>query len=229
MRILRTRARACKCLLLRTNNKLVWHKEEIMNLPNKLTLLRALLVPVFVACLLYIPNAIVCGFVTAGVFIITSLTDMLDGKIARKYNLVTNFGKFMDPLADKFMVFAAIITITVKLFLNASTTNDKVLAHVMLWVTMIVVLRELGVTSIRMVCSGTGAGVIAASMFGKLKTVTQVIAIVVILVEFSLNKGIGLPTYWIASYVFIAAMAFMTIASGIDYLKSYWKYINPNQ
>ena len=200
-----------------------------MNLPNKLTILRALLVPVFIACLLYIPNNIVCGFVTAGVFIITSLTDMLDGKIARKYNLVTNFGKFMDPLADKFMVFAALITITVKLFVTADSTNDTVLSHVMLWTTMVVVLRELGVTSIRMVCSGTGAGVIAASMFGKLKTVTQVIAIVVILVEYSLNVGLELPTYWIASYVLIGVMAFMTIASGIDYLKSYWKYINPNQ
>ncbi len=202
-----------------------------MNLPNKLTLLRALLVPVFVACLIYIDNPIVCGLVTAGVFIITSLTDMLDGKIARKYNLVTNFGKFMDPLADKFMVFAALITITVKLFTTIGSTNDKVLAHVMLWVTLIVVLRELGVTSIRMVCSGTEAGVIAANMFGKLKTVTQIIAIVVILVEFAINKSpkIDFNTLWIGSYVFIAAMTVMTIGSGINYLKSYWKYINPNQ
>lgn len=199
-----------------------------LNIPNQLTILRVLLVPAFIACLLYIPNAIVCGFVTAGVFLLTSLTDMLDGKIARKYNLVTNFGKFMDPLADKFMVFAALITITVKLFLSVGSTNDKVLAHVMLWTTMVVVLRELGVTSIRMVCSGTGAGVIAASFFGKAKTVIQVIAISVILIEFSLNKGFGLPTYWVASYVLIGLMAFMTVASGIDYLKSYWKYINPN-
>ncbi len=199
-----------------------------MNLPNKLTMLRALLVPVFVACLLYIDNPIACGLVTAGVFIITSFTDMLDGKIARKYNLVTNFGKFMDPLADKFMVFAALITITVKLFTCAWGTNEKVLAHVMLWTTMVVILRELGVTSIRMVCSGTGAGVIAANMFGKLKTVTQIIAIVVILVEFAINKGTSLNTYWILSYVFIAAMTFMTVASGINYIKSYWKYINPN-
>ena len=199
-----------------------------MNIPNQLTILRVLMVPAFIACLLYIPNAAVCGFVTAGVFLLTSLTDMLDGKIARKYNMVTNFGKFMDPLADKFMVFAALITMTVKLFISIETTNDTVLANVMVWTTAVVVLRELGVTSIRMVCSGTGAGVIAASFFGKAKTVTQVIAIVIILVEFSLNKGFGLPTYWIASYVMIAAMAFMTIASGIDYLKSYWKYINPN-
>ena len=199
-----------------------------MNIPNQLTILRVLMVPAFIACLLYIPNAAVCGFVTAGVFILTSITDMLDGKIARKYNMVTNFGKFMDPLADKFMVFAALITMTVKLFISIEDTNDAVLANVMVWTTAVVVLRELGVTSIRMVCSGTAAGVIAASFFGKAKTVTQVIAIVVILVEFALNKGFNLPTLWIASYVMIAAMAFMTVASGIDYLKSYWKYINPN-
>ena len=199
-----------------------------LNIPNQLTILRVLLVPAFIACLLYIKNPIICGFVTAGVFLLTSLTDMLDGKIARKYNLVTNFGKFMDPLADKFMVFAALITITVKLYTSIGNTNDKVLANVMAWTTMIVVLRELGVTSIRMVCSGTGAGVIAASFFGKAKTVTQVVAISVILIEFALNKGFGLPTFWIASYVLIVAMAFMTVASGIDYLKSYWKYINPN-
>ena len=200
-----------------------------LNLPNKLTILRALLVPVFVACLLYIKNPMVCGLVTTAVFIVTSLTDMLDGKIARKYNLVTNFGKFMDPLADKFMVFAALITMTVKLFVSACGTNERVLAHVMLWATMVVVLRELGVTSIRMVCSGTEAGVIAANMFGKLKTVTQVFAIVVILVEFAVNKGTDLNTLWIASYVLIAAMTFMTVASGINYLKIYWKFINPNQ
>ena len=82
-----------------------------MNLPNKLTILRALLVPVFIACMMYIEDALACGFIAALVFMATSLTDMLDGKIARKYNLVTNFGKFMDPLADKFMVFCALLMI----------------------------------------------------------------------------------------------------------------------
>ena len=130
-----------------------------MNLPNKLTILRVLLVPVFVACILYIPNVIVRGLVSAAVFGLTAFTDMLDGKIARKYNLITNFGKFMDPLADKFMVFAALLSITV--------VSGGILQSVMVWVSAIVFFRELAVTSIRLVCSGAGAGVIAASFFGK--------------------------------------------------------------
>lgn len=176
--------------------------------------------PVFVACMLYIENPLVCGLVTAGVFIITSLTDMLDGKIARKYNLVTNFGKFMDPLADKFMVFAALLTITVRV---------SALTWIMVWVSAIVFLRELGVTSIRLVCSGTGAGVIAASFFGKAKTVTQIACIVVILVEYAINAGCGVNTLWIASYIFIALMTIMTVGSGLDYLKTYMPYISSDK
>ncbi|MBQ3017830.1 MAG: CDP-alcohol phosphatidyltransferase family protein [Clostridia bacterium] len=208
-----------------------------MNIPNILTILRFLLVPVFVAVAIYVDDPAICGLVTAGVFIITSLTDMLDGKIARKYNMVTTFGKVMDPLADKFMVFMALITITVKFFFKAYTmdlsgaigggVNEKVIAHVLLWVTAIVVLRELGVTSIRLVSSNAGGGVIPANFFGKAKTVTQVIAIVVVLVEFALNLGFGLPTLWIASYISLAVMTFMTVASGINYLKAYSKYLNP--
>ena len=94
-----------------------------MNIPNILTILRFLLVPVFVAVAIYVDDPAICGLVTAGVFIITSLTDMLDGKIARKYNMVTTFGKVMDPLADKFMVFMALITITVKFFFKAYTMD----------------------------------------------------------------------------------------------------------
>lgn len=195
-------------------------QKKKMNLPNKLTILRALLVPVFIACMMYIPDAIVCGFVSAMVFMITSFTDMLDGKIARKYNLVTNFGKFMDPLADKFMVFCALLMIAVRV---------KALSGIMVWVCAIVFLRELGVTSLRMICANTEAGVVAASFFGKAKTVTQIVAIVVILVEFAINEGMRVNTLWIASYVLIVAMIVMTIGSGLDYLKTYGKYINPNE
>ena len=190
-----------------------------MNLPNKLTILRAFLVPVFIACMMYIPDPMVCGFVSALVFMVTSYTDMLDGKIARKHNLVTNFGKFMDPLADKFMVFAALLTICVKV---------EALRGIMVWVCAIVFLRELGVTSLRMICANTEAGVVAASFFGKAKTVTQVVAIVVVLIEYAINEGLMIETYWIASYILIVAMTVMTIGSGIDYLKTYGKYINPN-
>jgi CDP-diacylglycerol--glycerol-3-phosphate 3-phosphatidyltransferase len=192
-----------------------------MNLPNKLTILRVLLVPVFVACILYIPNVIVRGLVSAAVFGLTAFTDMLDGKIARKYNLITNFGKFMDPLADKFMVFAALLSITV--------VSGGILQSVMVWVSAIVFFRELAVTSIRLVCSGAGAGVIAASFFGKAKTVTQVACIVVMLLEPSVCAIFKWTDYHIVSYVTMAAMTFMTVASGIDYYKAYSKYLDPNE
>ena len=190
-----------------------------MNLPNKLTILRALLVPVFVACLLYIPNPIVCGLVTAVVFIITSLTDMLDGKIARKHNLVTNFGKFMDPLADKFMVFAALLVMTVK--------ADGILQQVLVWASAIVFLRELGVTSIRLVCANSEVGVVAASWFGKCKTVTQIFAILVLILEPAWS--LALDTKSIVSYVAVALMVIMTVGSGIDYLKTYWKVLTEDK
>ena len=192
-----------------------------MNLPNKLTILRVLLVPVFVACILYIPNIIVRGLVSAAVFGLTAFTDMLDGKIARKYKLVTNFGKFMDPLADKFMVFAALLSITV--------VSEGLLQSIMVWVSSIVFFRELAVTSIRLVCSGTGAGVIAASFYGKAKTVTQVLCIVVMLLEPAVCAIFKWTDYHIASYVTMAAMTFMTVASGIDYYKTYSKYLDPNE
>ena len=214
-------------------------KGEKMNVPNILTMLRFLLVPVFVAIAIYVDNPAICGLVTAGVFVITSITDMLDGKIARKYNLVTTFGKVMDPLADKFMVFMALITITAKFFIVAYSydlsgavgggVNEKVLANVLLWSTTIVVLRELGVTSIRLVASNAGGGVIPANFFGKAKTVTQVIAIVVILVEFAVNIGFGVKTLFIATYISVALMVFMTVASGVNYLKGYAKYLNPKE
>lgn len=170
--------------------------------------------------MLCIKDAVICGFVSAGVFALTAFTDMLDGKIARKYNLVTNFGKFMDPLADKFMVFAALLVITVK--------TGGVLQQVMIWASAIVFLRELAVTSIRLVCANTEAGVIAASWFGKCKTVTQIAAIIVLLLEPAFCILTGINTMSIASYILVGAMVVMTVGSGIDYLRGYWKYLNPN-
>ena len=118
------------------------------------------------------------------------------------------------------MVFAALLTITVRV---------SALTWIMVWVSAIVFLRELGVTSIRLVCSGTGAGVIAASFFGKAKTVTQIACIVVILVEYAINAGCGVNTLWIASYIFIALMTIMTVGSGLDYLKTYMPYISSDK
>ena len=198
-------------------------KENIMkkmNVPNTLSLIRALLVPVFVATLLFMREIPVwCCIVPTIVYALTGLTDMLDGKIARKYNLVTDFGKFIDPLADKFMVIGSAIAILVWMMLNGETT----LALVFVWVVLLVLLRELGVTSLRLVVAGKSGIVVAASMLGKIKTVSQMVGTVVILMEpvipfFNENH--------ILSYVFMAVMAFTTVFSGLDYLKAYLPHIS---
>lgn len=202
-----------------------------MNVPNILTVLRAVLVPVFVGVLIYLDKfPVACGLIAIAVFGITSLTDMLDGKIARKFNLVTTFGKVMDPLADKFMVFMAMISLTVKFFMLSSKvdgfTNEKVFANVLLWVTMIVVFRELAVTSVRLVSAQGGGGVIPANFFGKAKTVTQIIAIIIVLLEYTVIVGsdFKVNTLWIVSYIALFLMAFMTVASGINYFAANAKY-----
>ena len=194
-----------------------------MNVPNTLSLIRALLVPVFVAVLLFMKDIpIWCCVVPTIVYIITGLTDMLDGKIARKYNLVTDFGKFIDPLADKFMVIGSAIAILVWMMLNGQTT----LALVFVWVVLVILLRELGVTSLRLVVAGKANIVVAASMLGKLKTVSQMAGTVIILLEpiipyFNENH--------ILSYVAMGIMLFTTLFSGLDYLKTYMPYLNTNE
>lgn len=198
-------------------------KKSSMNIPNTLSLIRVCLVPVFVAALLFMRNIEIWGFVVpAIVYILTGLTDMLDGKIARKYNLVTDFGKFIDPLADKFMVLSSMISILVWMLLLGNTT----LALVFVWVVLIILLRELGVTSLRLVVAGKSGIVVAASMLGKIKTVSQMAGTVILIVEpmipfFSENH--------ILSYVAMAIMAFTTLFSGIDYLKAYMPHIDSNK
>ena len=194
-----------------------------MNIPNTLSIIRCLLVPVFVASLLYMRDMGALGvIVPALVYILTALTDMLDGKIARKYNLITDFGKFIDPLADKFMVLSSMIAIL--LWMNLRGQGD--LAMIFVWVVLIILLRELGVTSIRLVVAGRSGIVVAASLLGKIKTVSQMVGTVILIVEpilpfFSENH--------ILSYIVMAVMAFTTIFSGIDYLKAYMPYIDSNK
>ena len=193
-----------------------------MNVPNTLSLIRALLVPVFVATLLFMRNIPVwCCIVPTIVYALTGLTDMLDGKIARKYNLVTDFGKFIDPLADKFMVIGSAIAILVWMMLRGETVQ----ALVFVWVVLIILLRELGVTSLRLVVAGKSGIVVAASMLGKIKTVSQMAGTVIILVEplipfFNENH--------ILSYVCMGIMAFTTLFSGWDYLQAYMPHLNTN-
>ena len=194
-----------------------------MNLPNTLSIIRVLLVPAFVLTLLFMRDIAVWGIIVPTVvYILTGLTDMLDGKIARKYNLVTDFGKFIDPLADKFMVISSQIAILVWMLLR----GEQLLALVFVWVVLVILLRELGVTSLRLVVAGKSGIVVAASMLGKIKTVSQMAGTVVMLVE------PAIPFFCdnhILSYAMMAIMAFTTLFSGIDYLKAYLPYIDSNK
>ena len=141
-----------------------------MNLPNKLTILRVIMIPFFVAALLYDGGANQnMRYVAAALFIIASLTDMLDGKIARKYNLVTNFGKFMDPLADKLLVCSALICMIELRELPA-------------WMVIIIISREFIISGFRLVASDNGV-VIAASYWGKFKTNFQMFMIIMLIID----------------------------------------------
>ncbi|MBR2343857.1 MAG: CDP-diacylglycerol--glycerol-3-phosphate 3-phosphatidyltransferase [Clostridia bacterium] len=191
-----------------------------LNIPNTLSLIRVALVPAFVLSILFMRGAGVWGcIIPALIYIITGLTDMLDGKIARKYNLVTDFGKFIDPLADKFMVIGSMIAILVRMLLD----RERTLALVFVWVVLVILFRELAVTSIRLVVAGKSGIVVAASMLGKMKTVSQMVGTVIIIIEpiipfFSDNH--------ILSYVCMAVMVFTTLFSGYDYLKAYMPHID---
>ncbi len=190
-----------------------------MNLPNKLTILRVCMIPLFMVFLcvpLGLSDAVV-RITSAAIFVLTSLTDMLDGKIARKYNLITDFGKLMDPLADKCMVFGAMLGILVY-------DGCAPLRPVFVWAALIVMARELAVTSLRLIAASAGGEVIAAAWLGKVKTVTQIAAILVILLE-PLIPLTMCTEYHILSYTLIAAMTVMTVWSGVDYFRVYGKYI----
>lgn len=206
-----------------------------MNLPNKLSVLRLIMVPIFmVVMLLPVFNdfaPLVDTILTlsgAVLFIAASLTDMLDGKIARKYNLVTDFGKFLDPLADKFMVIGAMMCI---LFTSAGNIRMFTLYFFAL---VVVVFRELAVTSIRLVAaSGKEKVVIAANMLGKLKTVTQIVAICAAIIEPVLYSALGLEVQLLGfapiTLITTVAMIYLTIHSGINYIVGAWKYLDPQK
>ena len=197
-----------------------------MNLPNKLTVLRLILVPIFVVTMMVSP-ALWASAVGLALFIIASLTDMLDGKIARKYNLITDFGKFMDPLADKFMVIGAMFVI---LYRSLALYSDKLFSGIFFWAFMIVIFRELAVTSIRLVVSGSSGIVIAANMLGKIKTCTQIACVICCIAEPVIYDMIGKGTDFLpVSLVTAALMLIFTLWSGINYIVSYWKYLDPEK
>ncbi|MBR6524322.1 MAG: CDP-diacylglycerol--glycerol-3-phosphate 3-phosphatidyltransferase [Clostridia bacterium] len=172
-----------------------------MNLPNRLTILRVLLIPVFVA-FAFIPG-ILWDILALLVFWIASFTDFLDGNIARKRGIVTNFGKFMDPLADKLLVTAALSVL-------AMENNSYI------WVLFIITLREYIVAGVRMVAA-EGGKVIAASMWGKVKTVVQMVVISIGLFPFNIGQHLAIGGVSVLD-VLMWATAVLTVISGWDYL-----------
>lgn len=196
-----------------------------MNLPNKLSILRIVLVPVTLLFMLPINifgwqpegwNSFINSYgmiVAAAVFIIASFTDMFDGKIARKYNLITDLGKFLDSLADKILVISIMLA-----FIG--------LGRISAWAVMIIILREFAVSGLRMIAAAKGE-VIAAKMIGKVKTVIQMIALIYLMFEPLLLKifGFGFNGYpveinavTIIGDVLFGICVIMTIVSGVDYL-----------
>lgn len=170
-----------------------------MTTANIITIARILLVPVFVFFATAFPGES-RELIAAGIFLFISLTDFLDGYIARKYNQVTDFGKFLDPLADKILVISAFV-----IFVSQGKLSPII--------TIVVIAREFLVTSIRLVAAGKGT-VIAASMSGKLKTVSQIICVMAILLEELLCKIVVLPYGLIFSWVMLA----FTVYSGLEYM-----------
>ena len=201
-----------------------------MNLPNKLSVLRLCMVPVFVVVMMA-SDALWANLVGCALFGAAAFTDMLDGKIARKYNLVTDFGKFLDPLADKFMVIGALLVILYKVMGDGSVNG--IFTTVFFWTVMIVIFRELAVTSIRLVVSGSAGIVVAANILGKIKTCVQIACVVICILERAIYAALANPpafaTYLPASLVLSALMLVFTLWSGINYIASYWKYMDPQK
>ena len=167
-----------------------------MNLPNKLTIARVIMIPFFVLFLLTGLGGAASKWIALAIFIIASLTDLLDGHIARKYNLVTNFGKFMDPLADKLLVCAAMICLVEMGRLPA-------------WIVIVIISREIIISGFRLIASDNGR-VIAASYWGKFKTTFQMLMICLMIADIAQIAVVTAAVMWIALV--------LTVVSLVDYL-----------
>ena len=184
------------------------------------------MVPLIIVVLLR-PVSVWTNIIGAAIFLAAALTDMFDGKIARKRGLVTNFGKFLDPLADKFMVIAAIMGIIYRY------ADSKLIFNVFMPILIITVFRELAVSSIRLVASTSAGVVVAANSLGKIKTVSQIVCIMAVLIEPVLHllitaflPEITLFSYFPVTLISAVVMVIFTVWSGIVYIKSYWKYVD---
>ena len=195
-----------------------------MNLANKLTLIRIILVPIF---LIFMVSEIPYGTIIAtGIFILASLTDKLDGYIARSRNPITNFGKFMDPLADKLLVTSALISLVELSIIPA-------------WAAIIIIAREFSVSGLRTLAAADGI-VIAASWWGKIKTVIQIIAIILLLLEVNIGSTAVLSNFvngssflkgffQYAPSIALYLSVIITIVSGIDYFVKNKQAISTNK
>lgn len=174
-----------------------------MNLPNKLTIFRVILIPFFLVALM-VPGIPAGKWIAVAIFIIASLTDFFDGRIARKQNLVTDFGKFMDPLADKLLVCSAMIALIELQRLPA-------------WVVIVIIAREFVISGFRLIASDNGV-VIAASYWGKFKTTFQMLMVILLIVNLSENFPAATMGITIAEQILIYVSLLLTIISLIDYL-----------
>ena len=208
-------------------------KKKGMNLPNKLTVLRICMVPIFIVVMMLpasVLDPIISGLIGVALFIAASVTDMLDGKIARKYGLVTDFGKLMDPLADKFMVIGALAVIVYR-------ADAGILRLFFTLVLLVVIFRELAVTSLRLVASTSAGAVVAANLLGKIKTVVQIVFISAVFIEPALYAipalGSFLPAWWVENvpitYLAGALTLLFTVWSGVNYFIGMWKYLDPEK
>ena len=194
-----------------------------MNTPNKLTIARIIATPVFMATLLIeFPYHFT---VSMFLFIAASLTDMIDGKMARKHDLITDFGKFLDPLADKMLTTAAFLG-----FIAMGGVYWQIT-----WIVFIVLFREFLISSLRLVTVSSGGKVVAANIWGKLKTVTQMVGIILVLFayvvmeDFGINNDILTTAFYVLNSIVLWISAVLCVISGAIYLVACKEYIDPSK
>ena len=190
-----------------------------MNLPNKLSIIRMVSAPVCMILIAYpVFGDIVTPIVALVLFTAASLTDMFDGRIARKYGLITDFGKFIDPVADKMLVLGTMFSLVL------ARRTEPIASSVIFWCAFVIFVREIGITSLRAVVMGKVD--VAANKWGKRKTVMQMIALHVAIVEPLFIMITNVNTMYIPTMVLLAVSAVFALISGVIYLKAYMPYLD---
>ncbi|HAN21624.1 MAG: CDP-diacylglycerol--glycerol-3-phosphate 3-phosphatidyltransferase [Clostridiales bacterium GWF2_36_10] len=202
-----------------------------LNVPNRLTILRIIMIPFFMLFIIYPffgkDNLYISRIIAGLLFILAAVTDFLDGYIARKKHLITDFGKFMDPLADKFLIFGGLFAVCVSEFIFPvdAIFSAETMRQIFFWASIIVIFRELAVTSMRLVVVKEAGTVVAASSLGKIKTNAQIVCVSMIILEpilFPFANGV-------LSLISMVVMLVYTVWSGMNYLATYWKHLDTNK